>query len=120
MFAFFVSYQRTILHGLTVSLGWFADTSENEEENKQRNMDAFTDQLFSQVNIPKPPIMHTETTTAVTEQAPAGPSRFVTASDQDLQRLMDKYTCVIYIIIIGVCYMSTCIASFFIFILIQA
>ena len=83
-------------------------------------MDAFTDQLFSQVNIPEPPITQTETTTAVTEQAPAGPSRFVTANHKDLQRLMDKNTCVIYIIVFGVCYMSTCIASFFIFILIQA
>ena len=52
-------------------------------------MDAFIDQLISQVNVPEPPIMPTKTTAAITEQAQAGPSRFVTACDQDLQRLMD-------------------------------
>ena len=67
------------------------------------------DQLISQVNIPEPPITPTETTAAVTEQAQAGPSRFVTASDQDLQRLMDKNTCVI-LLFFGVYCMSTCIA----------
>ena len=55
-------------------------------------MEALIDKLISQVEIPKMSIPSTEKTTAATGQILAGPGQFVTASDQDLQRLKDKNT----------------------------
>ena len=39
-----------------------------------------------------PELTHTETTISATERIQAGTSQFVTASNQELQRLMDKNT----------------------------
>ena len=73
---------------LLVSSEWFATTNDNEAENKHEDMEAFTDQLLSHVEIPELPILPAETP-AVTEPVQASPRQFVQASDQDLQRLMD-------------------------------
>ena len=64
---------------LFISPGWFADTSEGEEINQQEDMEALIDELIPRVEIPE--LTHTETTTSATEKIQAGPSQFVTASN---------------------------------------
>ena len=58
-------------------------------------MEALIDELTLRVEIPEP--THTEMTTASTEKIQAGPSRFVTASNQEItafdgQKYQQKHT----------------------------
>ena len=80
--------EPSVLHQL-VGPEWFTTTTDTEAGNEE-NMEAFIDQLLAQAEIPKFEAPPAETP-AVTEPVQACPQQFIQASDQDLQRLMNKH-----------------------------